>query len=150
MNTYPVLSELLHDGVFYPAGPESVVEMSAEAAAPLIAIDVLGEAIPEPEQPAEKIPSTEEGGESEGLPLDPPPTNSEPGETEPVAVPEEVTQVNVNTATQAELEALPHIGKTAAQRLITGRPYADLEQVRKVLSSLKKEQWQQVSELIAI
>lgn len=102
------------------------------------------------EEPAEKIPSTEEGGESEGLPLDPPPTNSEPGETEPVAVPEEVTQVNVNMATQAELEALPHIGKTAAQRLVAGRHYADLEQVRKVLSSLKKEQWQQVSELIAI
>ncbi len=40
--------------------------------------------------------------------------------------------VNVNTATQAELEALPGIGPVTAQKIIAGRPYADVDDLERV------------------
>ncbi|WP_245557524.1 ComEA family DNA-binding protein [Deinococcus peraridilitoris] len=42
-------------------------------------------------------------------------------------------RVNVNTASRAQLEALPRIGPALAERLIAGRPYrslADLDTVK--------------------
>jgi hypothetical protein len=42
---YPVLTVMLHDGETYQ--PDDHVVLSPEAAAPLIALGVLGEAIPE-------------------------------------------------------------------------------------------------------
>lgn len=36
-------------------------------------------------------------------------------------------QVNINTGTQAELEALPGIGPVTASKVITGRPYQKVE-----------------------
>ena len=41
--------------------------------------------------------------------------------------------VNVNTASQAELEALPGVGPTLAARIVEARPYtstADLDRVK--------------------
>ena len=41
-------------------------------------------------------------------------------------------RVNVNTASQAELEALPGIGPVIARRIIEGRPYRSVEELERV------------------
>jgi len=41
-------------------------------------------------------------------------------------------RVNINTATQAELEALPGIGPTIARRIIEGRPYRSVDDLDRV------------------
>lgn len=41
-------------------------------------------------------------------------------------------RVNVNTATQAELESLPEIGPVLARRIVEGRPYRSIEDLRRV------------------
>lgn len=38
--------------------------------------------------------------------------------------------VNINRSTQAELEALPGIGPTSAQKIIAGRPYQTVEELK--------------------
>lgn len=39
------------------------------------------------------------------------------------------TKVNINTATQAELEALPGIGPVTASKIISDRPYQEVEEL---------------------
>lgn len=41
-------------------------------------------------------------------------------------------KVNLNTASQAELESLPRVGPALAERIIQGRPYRSLEDLDKV------------------
>ena len=41
-------------------------------------------------------------------------------------------KVNLNTASQAELESLPRVGPALAERIIAGRPYQRLEDLDKV------------------
>lgn len=48
----------------------------------------------------------------------------EPGSNDPTAA-----KVNLNTASQAEIESLPGVGPALAQRIIEGRPYQTLEQL---------------------
>jgi competence protein ComEA len=40
--------------------------------------------------------------------------------------------INVNTASQAELEALPGIGPVIARRIVEGRPYRSVEELGRV------------------
>ena len=42
------------------------------------------------------------------------------------------TKLNINTATKAELERLPGIGSELADRIINGRPYQSVEDLRQV------------------
>jgi competence protein ComEA len=44
----------------------------------------------------------------------------------------EVERVNLNTASQAEIESLPGIGPTLAQRIIEGRPYRSIEELDRI------------------
>lgn len=47
-----------------------------------------------------------------------------------------ITSVNINTATQAELEALPGIGPVTASKIISDRPYQKVEELlsKKIVS----------------
>jgi len=47
------------------------------------------------------------------------------------------TPVNVNTATQQQLEALPGIGAATAKKIIAGRPYASVDELSKAGVSAK-------------
>ena len=41
-------------------------------------------------------------------------------------------KVDLNAATQAELEKLPGVGKTTAKKIIAGRPYSSVENLSNV------------------
>lgn len=61
---------------------------------------------------------------------------AQPGVTSSVLQPGPVTPgvatVNLNTASQAEIESLPGIGPALAKRIIEGRPYRSLEDLDRV------------------
>ena len=46
--------------------------------------------------------------------------------------------ININTASQAELEALPGIGPVIARRIVEGRPYRSVEDLDRVKGIGKK------------
>jgi competence protein ComEA len=46
--------------------------------------------------------------------------------------------INVNTASQAELEALPGIGPVIARRIVKGRPYPSVGELDRVKGVGKK------------
>jgi competence protein ComEC len=47
-------------------------------------------------------------------------------------------RINLNTATEHELEALPGIGPVLARRIIAGRPYASVEELERIREIGKK------------
>jgi competence ComEA-like helix-hairpin-helix protein len=47
-------------------------------------------------------------------------------------MPRPAGRINVNTATAAELEALPGIGPVIARRIIEGRPYRSVDDLNRV------------------
>ncbi|HZW32786.1 MAG TPA: helix-hairpin-helix domain-containing protein, partial [Isosphaeraceae bacterium] len=47
-------------------------------------------------------------------------------------------RINLNTATENELEALPGIGPVLARRIIAGRPYASVDELQRVREIGKK------------
>jgi competence protein ComEA len=58
-------------------------------------------------------------------------------------------KVNLNTATQAELEALPGIGPVKAKAIVAGRPYSKPEDVMKV-SGIKQGIFNKIKDAITV
>ena len=70
----------------------------------------------------------------ETKPASPPPPAAKaaapkPGTSAPPAPPEAKSQVDINTATEADLKALEGIGDAYAKKIIEGRPYAKKDQL---------------------
>ena len=53
-----------------------------------------------------------------------------PAKPTPPAKPVKAELININTATKAELSALPGIGDVYSQKIIDGRPYAKKDQLK--------------------
>ena len=58
-------------------------------------------------------------------------------------------KVSVNSAPEEQLTALNHIGKTAAAKIIAGRPYKSLEEVQQK-SGLKSELWKEIEKELSL
>jgi competence ComEA-like helix-hairpin-helix protein len=57
--------------------------------------------------------------------------------------------INVNTATQAELVALPGIGPVIARRIIAGRPYWSVEELERV-QGIGKRRLEEIRPLVTV
>ena len=57
-------------------------------------------------------------------------------------------RINVNTATQAELEALPGVGPVIARRIIEGRPYRSVEELERV-KGIGKKRLEEIRPMVA-
>lgn len=57
--------------------------------------------------------------------------------------------ININTASQAELDSLPGIGVVTAQKIISGRPYTAIEDLvnKKIVNS---KVWSQIKDKISV
>lgn len=64
----------------------------------------------------------------------PTPTATRPGDRPPTPSPAPVAAglININTASAGELERLPRVGPTMAERIIAGRPFSRIEDILRV------------------
>ncbi|MDZ4209575.1 MAG: ComEA family DNA-binding protein [Candidatus Curtissbacteria bacterium] len=62
---------------------------------------------------------------------------------------ESVSQININTASESELDKLPGIGPVTAQKIIASRPYSSPEELlsKKVVSS---SVYEKIKDLISL
>jgi competence protein ComEA len=58
-------------------------------------------------------------------------------------------KINLNTATKAQLEALPEVGPVKAQAIIDGRPYKKVDDVMKV-KGIKEGTFGAIKDLITV
>jgi len=75
-------------------------------------------------------------------------------ESPPVSPPTEPSpraggKVNINTASQSELETLPGIGPSKAQGIIENRPYESIEEIKKV-PGIGEVTFQKIKDLITV
>jgi competence protein ComEA len=112
-------------------GPASSAPAPTKAAAPTA---------PAKETPAAKEPAAKEKAskESVGKEKKPAAIKLAPGQ-----------KVNLNSADQATLEALPEIGPVLAQAIIAGRPYTKIEDVMKV-KGIKEGKFGKIKDLITV
>ena len=61
----------------------------------------------------------------------------------------QVAKVNLNTATQAELEKLPNIGPKRAEAIIAARPFRQLEDLTKI-KGLSRSQFNELKEQVTV
>jgi len=62
---------------------------------------------------------------------------AQPKAKAPAAAPAATKPVDVNAATQEELEKLPGVGEATAKKIIAGRPYASMDDLTKKLTDAK-------------
>lgn len=55
--------------------------------------------------------------------------------------------INVNTATQEELESLPGIGPALARRIVEGRPYRSVDDLRRI-KGIGEKKWEEIRPLV--
>ena len=58
-------------------------------------------------------------------------------------------QININTASQSEIETLPGIGPSKAQGIIENRPYGSIEEIKKV-PGIGEATFQKLKDLITV
>jgi competence protein ComEA len=58
-------------------------------------------------------------------------------------------KININTASQSELETLPGIGPSKAQAIIENRPYASIEEIKRV-PGIGEGTFQKIKDLITV
>jgi|GEM_PF-3570444 competence ComEA-like helix-hairpin-helix protein len=63
--------------------------------------------------------------------------------------PTSTSKININTATQAQLETLPEIGPAKAKAIIAGRPYKTPEDIMKV-KGIKQGTYHKIKEFITV
>jgi competence protein ComEA len=57
--------------------------------------------------------------------------------------------LNVNTATQEELDALPGIGRVIARRIVEGRPYRSVDELDRV-KGIGKKRLEEIRSLVTV
>lgn len=140
---YQVVSgEILHDGSYYL--PPAEVDLLESVATPLVALGVLRlVAEPAVEPILEAVSATEDEN------FLPPAVMPPAVEEAPVEMVGLTPRIDLNSATQEELESLPNVGPTTAARIISGRPYTSLEAV-KAASKLSEALWGSLADLVEI
>jgi len=81
--------------------------------------------------------------------LQPQPTMSPPTTPSAMLSVEAESKVNINTASQSELETLPGIGPSKAQDIIENRPYSSIEGIKKV-PGIGEATFQKIKDLITV
>ncbi|MGH8021392.1 MAG: ComEA family DNA-binding protein [Opitutaceae bacterium] len=69
--------------------------------------------------------------------------------TPPAEAPAEEKLVNINAATRSELEKLPGIGRVIAERIIAGRPYQAIEDLKKI-EGVGDKKYEAIKDLITV
>lgn len=115
----------------YRDGDEILLDPpTAQLLALIDVVEILGEA-PE-ESPQEELPQEEL-----------------PQEESPPPPPVDPVIVNINTASNEQLQALKYVGPSTAAKIEAGRPYESLEDAQ-ITSGLKAEQWSAIETQLTI
>ncbi|MBN1145893.1 MAG: helix-hairpin-helix domain-containing protein [Anaerolineales bacterium] len=128
------------------------------------AIEAAGGLLPEADTQALNLAAFSQDGERLVIPTLPPPTPfalpsrlsmatpAQSGST-PASVPGRGNLININTATQAELESLPYIGPALAQRIIEYReangPFESIEEIIEVYG-IGQSTFEKIKDLITV
>lgn len=120
-----------------PAAPAKAPAKEEKAKAPASAApakEAAAKAAPAPAAPAPSAPAAKASAKTAA----PASAKLAPGQ-----------KVNLNTATKAQLDALPEIGPTKAQAIIDGRPYKKIDDVMKV-KGIKEGTFGKIKDLITV
>jgi competence protein ComEA len=143
MQQYLVKKRLEHDQETYEVG--SVADHSVfgdKTAAYLISTDTLKPLQNLADMPSGAVPKTDvfEPPHSELNPIGVASRQSAPDPIGAASRQSAPTPLNLNQADRAALEALPHIGKSTAGKIIAARPYQTLDQAREA-AGLSEAKW---------